>query len=188
MGKVLDVYWHCAEPGDQYLGRVIAGLNALKSSFKILPPHFKDENALENPLVHEALNLMYGPILSRWAGTDQDPTGILLRFLASIIYHFEWIQQMASLSTDHPFNAIPLLFKADLVADLKSPVTTEPSPVISEATGIPPHVEHCSMLQRLLEMAHETLQILKQQVVDVKQVSYVETHVFILILILLCIY
>ena len=95
---------------------------------------------------------------------------------------------MASLSTDYPFNATPLLFKADLVADLKSLVTTEPSPVISEATGIPPHVEHCSMLQRLLEMAHETLQILKQQVVDVKQVSYVETHVFILILILLCIY
>ena len=80
MGKVLDVYWHCAKPGDQYLRRVIAGLNALKASFKILPPHFEDKNALENPLVHEALNLMYGPILSRWAGTDQDPTGILLRF------------------------------------------------------------------------------------------------------------
>ena len=176
MGRVLDVYWHCAEPGDQYLGRVIAGLNALKASFKILPPHFKDENALENPLVHEAMNLMYGPILSRWAETDQDPTSVLLRFLASCIYHFEWIQQIASSSTDHPFNAIPLLFNADLVEELKSLVTTEPSQVISEATGIPPHVEHSSMLQCLLEMAHETLQILKRQVVDVKQVSYVETQ------------
>ena len=80
MGKVLDVYWHCANPGYQSLGCVTKGLNSLKASFKILPPHFKDENAIENPLVHEAMNLMYGPILSQWAGTDQDPTGILLRF------------------------------------------------------------------------------------------------------------
>ena len=177
MGKVLDVYWHCAEPGDQYLGRVIAGLNALKASFKILPPHFKDENALENPLVHEAMNLMYGPILRRWEGTVQDPNGILLRLLASVVYHFEWIQNMASLSTNHPFNAIPLLFKADLVDNLKLLITTESSPVILEATGIPPHVEHSYMLQSLLEMAHETLQIMKQQVVDVKQVK-ICTHVF----------
>ena len=126
---------------------------------------------------------MYGTILSRWAGTDQDPTGIFLRFLASVIYHFEWIQQMDSFSKDHPFNAIPLLFKADLVDELKSLVTTEPSPVIWEASGIPPHVEHSCILQRLLDMAHETLLVLKQKVVDVKQVSYILNHFFIL-----CIY
>ena len=62
MGKVLDVYCHCAKAGDHYFGHVIAGLNALKVSIKIIPPHFKDKNALENPLVHEAMNLMYGPI------------------------------------------------------------------------------------------------------------------------------
>ena len=44
MGKVLDVYWHCAEPRDQYLGRVMAGLNLLKYSLKILPPHFYVKN------------------------------------------------------------------------------------------------------------------------------------------------
>ena len=171
MGKVLDVYWHCAEPGDQYLGRVMAGLNSLKSSFKILPPHFNVENPLQNPHIWEAMNLMYGPILSKWAKTPQDPTGTLLRYLASIYFHFEWIQKMANLSMDHPFNAIPLLFKPDLVDALAPLVTTEPSSVIKEASGIPPHVEHCSMLQCLLEMAHETLDILRNQVVNVKQVS-----------------
>ena len=172
MVKVLDVYWYCANPGGQYLGHVIAGLNALKASFKIFPPHFKDKNALENPLVQKVMNVMYGPILSQLADTNQHPTGILLRLLASVIYHFEWIQQMASLLTNHPFNATLLLSKDDLVDDLKLLVTTEPLPVISEATGIPP------MLNIKLEMAHETLQILKQQVVDVKQVSYIWTHVF----------
>ena len=93
MGKVLDVYWHCAEPRDQYLGRVMAGLNSLKSSFKILPPHFKVKNPLQNPHIWEAMNLMYGPILSKWVNTPQDPTGTLLRYLASIVFHFEWIQK-----------------------------------------------------------------------------------------------
>ena len=80
-------------------------------------------------------------------------------------------QQVDDLSTDHTFNATPLLFKPDLVDALAPLVTTEPSSVIKEASGIPPHVEHCSMLQCLLEMAHETLDILRNQVVNVKQVS-----------------
>ena len=80
MVTVFDVYWHCANPRDQYLGHVIAGLNALKGSHKILPPQFKDKNVPENPLVHKAMNLIYGPILRQWAGTQQDPTGILLHF------------------------------------------------------------------------------------------------------------
>ena len=48
LGKVLDVYWHCAEPGDNFLGRVLAGLNALKSTFYILPPHFKSTAPLDD--------------------------------------------------------------------------------------------------------------------------------------------
>ena len=37
MGKVMGVYWQCSEIGDHYLGRVLAGLNALKPSFDIMP-------------------------------------------------------------------------------------------------------------------------------------------------------
>ena len=113
---------------------------------------------------------MYGPILSKWDNIPQDPTGTLLRYLASIVFHFKWIQKTANLSTDYHFNAIPLLFKPNLVDALKPLMMTEPSSVIKEATCIPPHVEHCSMLQFLLEMAHETLNILRNQVGDVKQV------------------
>ena len=41
MGKVLDVYWHFSEPGDHYLGRILAGLDPSLHSFGCLPPHFK---------------------------------------------------------------------------------------------------------------------------------------------------
>ena len=176
MGKVLDVYWHCAEPGDNYLGRVMACLNPLLPSFKILPPHFKMVNPCDNKNISEAMTLMYGPILDRWVDTPQDPTGVLLRLLATIVHHFEWIQSMAYFSTDHPFNSIPLTFKPDLVAELKELITTETSPVIDEATGIPPHVEHSFRLHKLVEVSNECLQLLRNQIFDVKKVNTYFDH------------
>ena len=62
MGKVIDVYWHFSEPGDNYLGRVLAGLNALSPEFNVLPPHFDMESPLDDPYICEAMELMFGPI------------------------------------------------------------------------------------------------------------------------------
>ena len=36
MGKVLDVYWHFSEPGDQYLKRTIDGVISHATG---IPPH-----------------------------------------------------------------------------------------------------------------------------------------------------
>ena len=66
MGKVLDVYWHCAEPGDNYLGRLMAGLNSMRPTFKILPAHFDVVSPMLNASIAEAMHLMYGPILDKW--------------------------------------------------------------------------------------------------------------------------
>ena len=104
MGKVLDVYWHCAEPGDSYLGRVLAGLNPLSPDFNALPPHFDIESPFEDEDIAEALELMYGPILLNWRNTPQNPSGLLLRLLASVVYNFDWIQSIARASTGYPFN------------------------------------------------------------------------------------
>ena len=161
MGKVLDVYWHCAEPGDNYLGRIMAGLNSLRPTFNILCPHFNMENPLDNEYIREALYSMYGPIIDKWGNTPQDPTCLLLRLLASVVYHIDWIKSISQTSTDHPFNSIPLIFRGDLVEKLKELVTTDPSDVIHKATGIPPHVEHCLKLENLLQVSSECLQLLK---------------------------
>jgi len=46
LGKVLDVYWHFSEPGDTYLGRVLAFLNPSSPDFGTLPPHFNMDDPL----------------------------------------------------------------------------------------------------------------------------------------------
>ena len=84
MGKVLDVYWHCVEPGDSYLGRLLSSINPLSPDFNVLPPHFDLESPMEDEDIHEAMELMYGPILLKWQGTPQDHSGVLLRLLTSV--------------------------------------------------------------------------------------------------------
>jgi len=170
MGKVLDLYWHFAETGDYYLGRVVAGLDALLSTFKILPPHFVIEDPMENIFVCEAMEIMYGPILTTWANTPQDPTALLLRLLASVVYHMKWVNTIAQTRTDHPFNSIPIVSKPRLVEELTKLISTEPSAMISEATGIPPHVEQSMKLHTLLSVTTECLSLLKNQFSDIKKV------------------
>ena len=64
--KVLDAYLHFSQPGDCYLGRVLACLDPLKPIFNILPPHFILEDPFENADIVEAMDLMYGPILDKY--------------------------------------------------------------------------------------------------------------------------
>jgi hypothetical protein len=48
MGKILDLYWHFAEPGDTYLGRILAGLDPHEERFGSLPLHWKVNNPMGN--------------------------------------------------------------------------------------------------------------------------------------------
>ena len=74
------------------------------------------------------------------------------------------------MSTDHTFNAIPLVFHSNLVEKLKVLITTEKSGVVGEATGIPPHIKQSIKLQKLLEISTTCLELLRNQAVDIKQV------------------
>ena len=42
MGKVFDIYWLFSQAGDQYLGRILDGLDPNTPEFVILHPHFKE--------------------------------------------------------------------------------------------------------------------------------------------------
>ena len=137
-----------------------------------MPPHFKCEDPMTNPHICEAMQLMYGPIRTIWNGTQQDPEYLLLRVLASVVYHFDWIKVTArNGNSDHPFHSIPLMFYPKLVVELQKLVTIEPSCHIKEASGIPPHVEQSIKLQNLLELVTECFELLKSQVLDMKSVS-----------------
>ena len=57
MGVVQDMCWKWCEIGDQYLGRVMAGLDPNSPDFGALPPHFI--RGFEDPFVKEAFDLSF---------------------------------------------------------------------------------------------------------------------------------
>lgn len=142
MGAVLDVYWHFAEPGDFFLGRILMGADPNKEDFGTLPPHWTMIDPLSNADVKEAASMCFGNILKNYEGKPEDPTALLLRTLAAIVFNSDAMLDILKKYPSHDFGKIALLHNRDLLSKLKKLVTTDPTDgVMTNATGIPPHVE-----------------------------------------------
>ena len=63
VSMMFDIYLGFAEPGDQYLGRLLAGLDPNKAEFATLPPHFVE--GMENEYISEAMNLCFKGIMDK---------------------------------------------------------------------------------------------------------------------------
>ena len=149
LGEVLDVYWRFSEGGDMYLGRVLAGLSPNLPTFDTLPPHFLV--GCENPDVKTALNICFPKIMAKANGNDSllHVRGLLLRYLASLVYHSDKLMQS-------PFkDKIALFFDKQHLSRLKALITVGISNIIVGATGIPPQVEHGKQLARIEDMLKE---------------------------------
>ena len=127
---------------------------------------------MSNPHVCEAMVLMYGPILKRWACTSVDPTGLLLRLLASVVHHSDWIKYIASKNPSHCFNDLPLILFPKLLDELKNLVSTEPSSVLKKATGVPPHIEQSIKTRKILDTVTDILTAVNNQFVDFKKLVH----------------
>jgi hypothetical protein len=170
LGRILDLYWHFAEPGDHYLGRCLAGLDPNSADFAVLPPHFTVSNPMENERIREAIDLMYGTALSKWADhVDSDPTALLCMVLPSVVYHSEFLKETIRRVPGHPFAGIPLLNQPALLRDLKALVTLAPSPHVCNPTGIPPHVHHAKLTTSCLNLCQQTLTEVRNMSADVKK-------------------
>lgn len=169
LGRILDLYWHFAEPGDTYLGRVLAGLDPNSDEFGTLPPHWKLDDPMSNDKIKEGMNLMFATILQKWGNTAVDPTGLLVLCLASVVWHSDFLKETAAADPEHPFNAIPLLSSPQLLNDLKELVTLEPEGHVKQATGIPPHVQHAKTAKEILTACLATLEAVKGMVDEVKK-------------------
>ena len=148
LGKVLQVYWHFSEPGDNYLGRILAGLDPSNSRFGILPPHFTLVDPMANSHIDCAMNILYGQLLRSYP----EAKALLLRGLANIAYHSDDLIGVMVNNPGHEFTKIPVLSDHNLLKELKKYVTTEPTEnVLETATGIPPHISLSMKLEILLE-------------------------------------
>jgi len=147
LGKVLDIYWRWSRLGDTYLGRLLAGLDPdNEDQFASLPPHFTQ--GIENEYIKEGMMLCFGNIITSW-GKD-GIINVLLLLLASIVYHSEWLFEVANGNSNHPFNTIPVLQRPELLDKLKELVTLEPAGTITKASGVPLHIKQSTQLKKNL--------------------------------------
>jgi len=146
MGAILDIYWHFSEPGDHFLGQVLARLDPNKSKFAILPPHFRKEGNLVGDLdIKEAMDMMYCPILDMYNG-EVDPAGLLFFVLASVNYHSAWLNIIVSQNPSHPFSLIPLLNIPELLKISQAKVDLKEGGQVSRVTGMPLYIKKYSFM------------------------------------------
>jgi hypothetical protein len=159
MGSVFDVYWKFLPIGDHYLGQILSGKDPNKASFASLPPHWNCPDPLNHPDIKRAIYMAFGPILAVHGGTDCDPTGILTRCLACMIWHMDSILNIMVSIPGHEYNKLPLLQDHGLLNRLKQLVTIKPTiGVMTRVTGVPPHVELAVQLREIFEKMNRLLQ------------------------------
>ena len=148
MGSVLEVYWHFSEPSDQYLGRILSGLDHVDATFEILPPHYTMIDPKNNIDAKRAVIMMHRLIIEGYKDKEHDPSALLYRYLASVVYHSDKLIQVIITCSGHDFSKIPILHDKTLLQRLKVLVTIDKTEgVLANATGIPPHIETAVKLQ-----------------------------------------
>ncbi|KAH9158466.1 hypothetical protein LEN26_002958 [Aphanomyces euteiches] len=115
LGHVLERYIHYERAGDQYLGRIVAGLPNNKPEFAALPPHFTPNGS---EVVCSVIDIVF-PALSSQTRLHE----VLSYGLASLIYHFDWLCD--SLPPKHPFFSCPFFTNNYLLHGLKPYLSIE---------------------------------------------------------------
>ena len=103
LGTVFDIYWLFAEAGDCYCGRILACIDPNTSTFEVLHLHFTV--GMENIHLKEAVNICFPHILK--LDGLANTKGLLLRYLASVVYYSESLSQVIISQPGHPFAQIP---------------------------------------------------------------------------------
>jgi len=85
-GLLLDVYWYFAATGNHYLGCIVACLLPNDPGFATLLPHFKIANPFDNGHVKRGMQMLHGPVLASYKDKPNNPTPMLLRCFACVIY------------------------------------------------------------------------------------------------------
>lgn len=153
LGGVQDRYFRYEAAGDQFLGRVVAGLPLNDAKFASLPPHFAFDN---DALVDKCVKTMF-PSLE----TDLNMHKILHLCLASLVYHADYLVDI--LPKEHPLLATTVFSNPSLMAALSSRVLTENSTWI-RPTGIPPYIEVYKKFDRQQQSINALPDILEARV------------------------
>lgn len=165
LGQVQDRYITYSDGGDQFCGRISAGLNYNGGSqFAVLPPHFNITN--NNVVLTREEWLLICPRYEQYPITFQSCIPYLL---ASLVYHHDWWSakdeagEYINISKYHPIHQSRVV-TSGLLQRLKSQLSAintsgRCSVTGMTATGIPMHVD----LLREIEVLKMENSALKQQ-------------------------
>ena len=131
LGQVMSAYLKLEAGGDCFVGRVAACLDLSSADFAVLPPHFDDPNGQD---VVAAGAECFGDVWS----SNPDLRGLLVRLLASVVYHQEYLTTHFGGGNSAMVQGLALFQDKDRLGRLKLAVTTEPGHLT--ATGVPPTV------------------------------------------------
>jgi len=159
-GLLLDVHWRSL----QYLGRILACLLLNDPGFAMLPPHFNIANPFGNGHVKRGMQMLYGPVLASYKDKPNDPTPMLLRCFTCVIYHVDSLMGTMVKFPGHDFAKLLLLHDHQLIAQLKSLGTTDPTEgIMTVATDIPPHIELANQVMKVLETTKDITRKIDEQ-------------------------
>jgi hypothetical protein len=151
MSNVLDCYWHFSSVQDQYLGRVLCGLDSNSIEFDTLPPHWN----MNNNYVKSGMEIMFGGVLQE----HKDFVPILLRSFACFVYHSASLREQMTTVPGHDFNNFIILHSpnSELLDQLRTLVTLDATEgvVITIKTGIPPHINHTRDIREVIGIVKE---------------------------------
>ena len=145
LGGVQDRYLRYEAAGDQFLGRVVAGLPLNKPDFALLPPHFENP---DDPDLAISIAAMFPQHQS-----DLHLRGVLRLCLASLVYHSTVLVEL--IPPSHQLLQTYLFREKGLLTRLRGQISTRESRYM-KPTGIPPHVEMYER-QRLTHEAVERI-------------------------------
>ena len=103
---------------------------------------------MENEHIKEAMDLCFGTILKTWSQhAIQRP---LLLFLASMVYHHQFLLNYIAKDSSHPFQSIPILQRQGLLDELKKLVTLEKVGQVTSSTGVPYRLKQMKIIKSKL--------------------------------------
>ncbi|KUG01951.1 hypothetical protein AM587_10001959 [Phytophthora nicotianae] len=142
LGGVQDRYFRYEAAGDQFLGRVVAGLPINDSK---LPPHFM---ATGDSTTTSVLRTVFPSLAD-----EPNLNGILQLCLASLVFHREYLQQ--NMPTNHPLLSTIVFTSVSVFHSLQEQLQLGDSSWM-HPTGIPPYIE----LYKKLDKQQQSIDLL----------------------------
>ncbi len=147
MGSVKECYLQFKKAGDQYLGRVVCGVDVNNVSFAVLPPYFECDGDVKDKILTLLKDFTVGG-----HGIRGENFQMLYFCFASLCYHFnflvECLPKRSKLQASSPFfTHIPSYASARDAATVRMPWNkTANMPVF---TGMPQHVSILTKIEEI---------------------------------------